>query len=83
MKNIFTSKWHGDGESIERVHVYAFDNSDEFWEFESMTHKERCDCFNVFDEFGYSVMPGAVYYTYDFFNTTKHVVMCETKAMNV
>lgn len=83
MTNIFKSKWHGDGESIERIHVYEFDNSNEFWEFEAMTHKEKCDYFDVFDEFGYEVMPGAVYYTYDFYHTTKHIVMFETKAMNV
>jgi hypothetical protein len=80
MKNIFTSKWHGRDESIERVHVYEFDNVDEFWEFESMTFDEKCKFFNVCET---SAAPGCVYYRYDFYNTTYHVVMFETKALNV
>ena len=83
MTNVFKSKWHGRNESVDRVHVYEFDNVDEFWEFEAMSHKEKCDLFDVFDELGCGVAPGAVYYTYDFYNTSKHVVMFETKAMNV
>ena len=80
MKNIFTSKWHGSDESIERVHVYEFDNSDEFWEFESMTFDEKCDLFDVYEN---NPGPGGIYYRYDFYNTTYHVVMFETKAINV
>jgi hypothetical protein len=80
MKNIFTSKWHGRDESIERVHVYEFDNSDEFWEFESMTFEEKCDLFDVYET---NAAPGGVYYRYDFYNTTYHAVMFETKALNV
>lgn len=80
MRNIFTSKWHGDGESIECVHVYEFDNSDEFWDFESMTFDEKCELFDVYET---NAAPGGVYYRYDFYNTTYHVVMFETKALNV
>jgi hypothetical protein len=81
MKNIFTSKWHGRDESIERVHVYEFDNVDEFWKFEDMTFDEKCDLFDVHED--HYVAHGAIYYRYDFYNTTYHAVMFETKAINV
>lgn len=80
MKNIFTSKWHGRDESVERVHVYEFNNVNEFWEFESMTFTEKCRLFDVCET---SAAPGGIYYRYEFFNTTYHVVMFETKAMNI
>ena len=81
MTNIFKSKWHGKDESVERIHVYEFDNSNEFWEFEGMTFDEKCKLFDVYED--YCVSPGAVYYRYEFYNTLYHVIMCETKAINV
>ena len=59
MRNVFKSKWHGGNESIERIHVYEFDNEDEFWEFESMTFEEKCNLFDVFEN---TPMPGGTYY---------------------
>lgn len=81
MKSIFTSKWHGKDESAERVHIYEFNNSNEFWEFENMTFDDKCRLFDVCET--HNVRPGAVYYRYEFFNTTYHAVMFETKAINV
>ena len=83
MKKIFESELNGWNESAERIHIYVLENDDEYWEFEDMTHKEKCEYFNVFDETGYAVLPGATYHTYDFHSTVNHIVMIETIALNV
>lgn len=83
MKKIFESHWNIHDESGDRVYVYEIENDDEFWEIEAMNHKEKCEYFNVFDESGYDVAPGAVYYTYDFYNNISFVTMYERKAFNV
>lgn len=83
MKKIYESPLNGWDESAERIHVYALESDDEYWEFNEMTHEERCEYFNVFDQTGYDVMPGAMYKTYDFNLTGNHIIVCETVAYNV
>ena len=84
MKKIFESDYNGWSiEGADRIYVYELENEDEFWEFESMSHKQKCRYFDVFDESGYDIMPGAKYYTYEFINTGKHIIMCETAAYNI
>ena len=83
MKKIFESPLNGWNESAERVYVYAFENDDEFYAFEAMSHQERCEYFNVFDETGYGVSPGGTYHTYEFHISGQHVIMFETIAINV
>lgn len=82
MKKIFESPLNG-WESAERVHVYAFEKSEEFWEFSEMSHDERCALFNVFDESGTNVRPGAMYHTYVFDYSTLHVIMYEKIYYNI
>ena len=83
MKKIYESPLNGWSEKAERVHVFALENDDEFWEIYNMTHGDKCDYFGVFDEFGYDVAPGALYNTYDFSVSSNHVIMYETFAYNV
>jgi len=83
MKKVYESPLNGWDESAERIRVYALESDDEYWDFEDMTHEERCEYFNVFDQTGYDVMPGAIYKTYDFNLTSNHIIMRETVAYNV
>lgn len=83
MKKIYESPLNGWDESAERVHVYALESDNEYWELKEMTHKERCDYFGVFDDTGYDVMPGALYHTYSFDFGSNHIIMYETVAYNV
>jgi hypothetical protein len=85
MKKIYESELHNydNYESAEKVIVYQITSEDEYWDFSNMTHKERCEYFNVFDEGRYYVAPGARYRTYSFDYSTRHVIMYETIAMNV
>ena len=83
MKKIYESPLNGWDESAERIHVYALENDDEYWALKEMTHKERCDWFDVFDEFDYEVAPGAMYKTYSFDFSSNYVIMHETVAYNV
>ena len=83
MKKIYESPLNGWDESAERVYVYELESDDEFWELEEMTFEEKCEYFGVFDQTGYFVMPGAKYYTYEFYLTTNHVMVMETVAYNV
>lgn len=83
MKMIYESPLNGWDESAERICIYALESDDEYWEFNEMTHEERCDYFNVFDQTDYEVMPGAMYKTYDFNLTSNHIIMRETIAYNV
>lgn len=83
MKKIYESPLNGCYESAERIHVYAIDSDDELWEIEAMSHEDRCDYFDVFDETGCHILPGAVYHTYKFDITKNYVVVTETVALNV
>ena len=83
MKKIYESPLNGWDDSAERVHVYALENDEEFWEIEGMNHIDRCDYFDVFDETGCHVLPGGVVHTYSFDISTKHVIVYETISLNV
>lgn len=83
MKKILESQWNSWDERAEKVHVYELENDEEFWAFDEMTYEEKCEYFNVFDQSGYDVRPGAVYYTYAFYHTAHHVVMYERCAINI
>ena len=83
MKKIYESPLNGWSESAERIHVYALENNDEYWTLKEMQHEERCEFFDVFDEFDHEVMPGAMYKTYSFDFSSNHVIMYETVAYNV
>lgn len=83
MKKIYESPLNGCNESAERIHVYALESDDELWEIEEMSHEDRCNYFDVFDETGCHVLPGAVYHTYEFNITKNHIIVTETVAFNV
>lgn len=82
MQLVFDSKPNGWTETAEVVYVYELDNDDEFWKLEEMTHEEKCEFMNVFDETGYFVQPGATYFTYDFHVTLSHFIMIEHISIN-
>ena len=82
MRKIFESELNNcGGYSAERIHVYALDNEDEWWELDDMTDAEKCDYFGVYEEYG--VAPGALYHRYEFELTNGHIIMSELLAYNV
>jgi hypothetical protein len=84
MKKIYESPLNGWDESATRVHVYAIENDEEYWNFSDMSFWERCDYFGVHDDGGaFCVAPGALYHSYEFDYTTHHIIMHETVAYNV
>lgn len=83
MIKIYESVLHGLGESAEKVYVYALESDEEYWNLNDMSHKEKCEFFDVFDDSGYEVMPGAIYKTYEFEVSLNHVIMIERLAYNV
>lgn len=83
MKKIFESPINGWGESGEKIHVWALEEKDDWWEFESMEREELCFLFNVQEEPEYSIAPGALYHRYDFEVTQNHIIMIEHIAYNV
>lgn len=53
-------------------------------EFLELSHDERCQVFNVFDESdNYGVLPGAAYHTYEFAVVGGILTMYDTLALNV
>ena len=85
MKKIFTGNPSWRDEYCEVVHVYALEETDEdlSLEFNDMSHKERCELFNVFDESNYFVESGAMYKTYTFVNTLHHIIIFEKISYNI
>ena len=82
MKKIFESELNStDYYSAEKVCVYALEDESEWWDLEYMTHEERCDFFDVYEEQG--VAPGALYHIYEFSLTSTHIVMSKVIACNV
>ena len=83
MKKVFESELVGIWESAERIIVYELEG-EEFQEFESMSHHERCDAIGVYEERGTGVMPGALYHSYGFdFPSIAFMVVTERIAYNV
>ena len=83
MKKIFESKLNGWGESATKVHVYALDSTDEYWDLDDMNFDDKCMYFGVSEEPSYAVAPGAMYRMYNFELSGHHVIMYETLALNV
>ena len=83
MKKICESPFNGWGESAERIYVYALRSEDERDYLNEMSHEERCEYFDVCDQSGYYVAPGALYHTYAFHIHSNHVVVREYVAYNV
>lgn len=83
MKKIYESPLNGWDESAERIYVYAIESDDEYLDIYGMTHKERCEHFDVEEATGYKVAPGALCTMYDFDISGTHVIMRETIAYNV
>ncbi len=81
MKKIFESELHGWDESAERVHVYALESDEEFFELDEMNFDERCEVFGVCEE-NY-VAPGAMYHKYSFCLEGNHMIITERVAYNV
>ena len=81
---LYESDLHGENESASKIYLFRINDAETYEELKEMTHEELCGLFNVFDESGYEVMPGALYHTYDFsIIPYEAVVMVETIAYNV
>jgi len=83
MKKLYESEYRGFDESATKVAVYEFASEEERDEFDEMSHDERCDYFNVFDQLGCEVIPGAAYHTYGFECANGILIMFDTLALNV
>lgn len=83
MERIYKSPLNGCGESAERIYIYTMDSDDEYWEISNMSHEEKCEYFDVFDETGYHIAPSAVSHSYEFTLTSHHVIITETLTRNV
>lgn len=84
MKQLFTSDYAGFDESATKVTIISFDYPGEQEWFLSLSHREKCKLFNVFDEGdGFGVPPGGTYHTYDFDVTDGILAIYDTIALNV
>ena len=71
MRNIFSSKWYGDNNYIERIHVFEFDNEEEYFNFQGLIDDEMLKYLKIERKTGYS---------YRFYSHSKyHMVMYEIK----
>lgn len=83
MKKIFESELVGFDESAEQVTVYELESEEERQELDEMQHSELCELFNVYDDFGYCVLPGAIYHHYDFDIKGSFLIMTDYSAYNI
>lgn len=83
MKKVFESELRGFDESACKIFIYELDDEYEKKELYELEHQELCSLFNVFDESGYDVPPGATYHTYVFDFAGGFLIMTETVALNV
>lgn len=83
MKKLFESEYSGFDESATMVTVYQFETPEEKQEFYEMEHDDRCSYFDVFDQSGYEVAPGATYHTYNFEISDGILLMYDRIALNV
>lgn len=83
MKKIFESELNliGNDASAEKIYIYALENDNEWGDLCEMSHEERCDYFDVYEEYG--VAPGAKFHRYEFDLYCSHIIICETIAYNV
>ena len=82
MKKIYESPLNGWNESAERIHIYALESEEEYWELKEMSQYELQEHFGMYEPC-YGVLPGAMYSTYEFEVTSNHVFIAETVAYNV
>ena len=82
MRKLFESDFAGFDESSSQITIFEC-SEDEIKDIYEKSHRERCDFFDVFDERGYDVMPGALYHSYDFYIEGGFVVMVDTVAYNI
>lgn len=82
MKKIYESPLNGWSESAERVHIYALENEDEYWELKEMSNYELQEYFGMYNP-GYEVRPGAMYFFYEFEITNNHALVIEFVGYNV
>ena len=66
---------------IENNKSKVIESDEEYWELYDMTFDEKCEYFNVVEE--YDVMPGGKFHRYEFHISSEHAVMIETVAWNV
>jgi hypothetical protein len=84
VKKLYVSNYIGFDESATKATLYSFDSEEEFREFLELSHDERCQVFNVFDESSnYGVLPGAAYHTYEFVVVGGILTLYDTLALNV
>ena len=84
MKKLFVSDYVGFDESATKAAMYSFDSEEECKEFLELSHDERCQVVNVFDESdNYGVRPGAAYHIYEFVVVGGILTMYDTLALNV
>lgn len=84
LTKLYESDMFGENESASRFIMYKINDTDAFYELSDMSFDELCELFDVFDESGYYVAPGALYHKYDFFILgTQFFAMVETAAYNV
>ena len=82
MKKIYETPLNGWDESAERLHIYAIESREEWWELEEMKFGDLCRYFDVCEP-GCEVIPGSIYHTYNFEVTEKHIIMTEIVAYDV
>lgn len=82
MKKIYESPLNGWDESAERMHVYALESGEEYWELKEMSHAELHEHFGMYEPC-FEIRPGAMYSRYNFEVTCNHVIITETVAYNV
>jgi len=82
MKKIYESPLNGCDESAERIHIYALESDDEYWEFKEMSFGELCEYFGMYEP-SWDVPPGAIYSRYEFEVTCNHIIITENVAYNV
>ena len=69
---------------VVKATLYSLDSEEECRELLELSHDERCQVFNVFDESdNYGVLPGAAYHTYEFVFVGGILTMYDTLALNV
>lgn len=84
MKKLYVSNYIGFDESATKATLYSFDSEEECREFLELSHDERCQVFNVFDESSnYGVLPGAAYHTYECVVVGGILTLYDTLALNV
>ena len=70
MTNIFISKWHGDRETVEKIHVFEINGYDEYVKFTELTDKEKLN---------YVKIENKANRQFQFYCTNYYAVVCERK----